>query len=92
MRSDVERSRIALQLLEQASAILHCHAPMALLRERVGARERRGGDPSEAGVAVLERLANLVEPLDADEQARAIDADTAGPIDATALCRRWRGG
>ncbi len=72
-------------------AILHCHAPMALLRERVAARERRGGDPSEAGAAVLERLAGLAEPLDADEQARTIDADTAGAVDVAALGRRWRG-
>lgn len=70
-------------------AILHCHAPMALLRERVAAREQRGGDASEADVAVLERLAARAEPLGADERAASLDADTSGPIDVAALGRRW---
>lgn len=71
-------------------AILHCHAPMALLRERVGARAQRGGDASEATLAVLDKLAALAEPLTPAEQARVLDADTSGAIDAAVLCRCWR--
>lgn len=73
-------------------AILHCHAPMALLRERIAAREQRGGDPSEATLAVLDKLAALAEPLGPGEQAGVLDADTSGPLDAAALCRAWLAG
>jgi predicted kinase len=65
---------------------------MALLRERVGARARRGGDPSEATLAVLDKLTALAEPLTPEEQARVLDADTSGPLDAAALCRAWLAG
>ena len=90
LRTD-ERQRFAALAakLRCPFAILHCHAPMALLRERVGARARRGGDPSEATLAVLDELTALAEPLTPEEQARVLDADTSGPLDAAALCRAW---
>lgn len=47
-------------------SIVSCDAPLPVLRERLLARS---GDPSEATVAVLERLAAVAEPLDAQEQA-----------------------
>ena len=46
--------------------IVSCEAPLPMLRERLLARR---GDPSEATVAVLEQLADVAEPLDAQEQA-----------------------
>lgn len=46
-------------------AILDCQAPPGVLRERLLARR---GDASEAGVAVLERLEPLAEPLTPEEQ------------------------
>ena len=93
LRTD-ERQRFAALAakLRCPFAILHCHAPMALLRERVGARARRGGDPSEATLAVLDKLTALAEPLTPKEQARVLDADTSGPLDAAALCRAWLAG
>lgn len=47
-------------------SILACEAPLPVLRKRL--QERRG-DASEAGVAVLEDLVRLHEPLGADEAA-----------------------
>ena len=73
-------------------ALLHCDAPMALLRERIVARQARGDDPSEAGLAVLEQLAARAEPLDADEQRHALRVDTSAPLAVAALAERWRAG
>ncbi|HSV69743.1 MAG TPA: AAA family ATPase [Methylibium sp.] len=70
-------------------AILHCHAPPAVLRERITARQTRGDDPSEAGLAVLATLTVLAEPLDADERRDAISVDTTAELDVAALAQRW---
>ncbi len=68
-------------------AILDCRAPMALLRERVAARQ---GDASEADGTVLEHLARVAEPLGADEEAHTLAVDSAAPFDAAAFDARWR--
>jgi hypothetical protein len=47
-------------------SIVHCDAPLHVLRERLRARK---GDASEADVAVLEQLRSSAEPLDEGEQA-----------------------
>ena len=52
-------------------AILDCRAPPGVLRERLLARR---GDASEAGVAVLERLEPVAEPLTADERSLRCEA------------------
>ena len=70
-------------------AILHCRADAGLLRERVRARGQRGDDPSEAGLAVLERQLADREPLRADELPLAIEVDTGQPVDVAALAARW---
>ncbi len=72
--------------------LLHCDAPMALLRERIVARQARGDDPSEAGLAVLEQLAAQAEPLDADERRHTLGVDTSAPLAVAALAERWRSG
>jgi hypothetical protein len=71
--------------------LLECRADLALLQARVQARQARGGDASEADVAVLHRLAPLREPLQADEAARALVLDTGAPLDAASLARAWHG-
>lgn len=48
-------------------AILNVVAPDALLRQRLGQRERAGRDASEAGLAVLEHQLKTREPLSPDE-------------------------
>ena len=47
--------------------ILAPGAPVAVLRERIQARQLRGGDPSEATLEVLERQLQWIEPLGTDE-------------------------
>jgi aminoglycoside phosphotransferase family enzyme/predicted kinase len=69
--------------------ILHCRAEAGLLRERVRAREQRGGDPSEAGLAVLERQLAGHDPLRDDERPLAIEVDTGRPVDVGALAGDW---
>ncbi|TXL64299.1 bifunctional aminoglycoside phosphotransferase/ATP-binding protein [Zeimonas arvi] len=69
--------------------ILHCRAEADLLRERVRARELRGGDPSEAGLAVLERQIAGHDPLRDDERPLAIEVDTGRPVDIDALAGDW---
>jgi aminoglycoside phosphotransferase family enzyme/predicted kinase len=71
-------------------AIVDCRAALPLLRERVTARAADGNDPSEADVVVLERLAAAAEPLTADEQARTIVVDAAGPPPIADIARRWQ--
>ena len=73
-------------------AILHCHAPPAVLAERVEARRARGDDPSEADVAVLQRQLVESEPLQADEWGDVLDVDTSAPSEAgrlEKLAARW---
>ena len=69
--------------------ILDCRADAEVLRTRVAARSRRGGDASEADVAVLERQLGYVEPLAADERAASLTLDTARPLAVDALAARW---
>jgi aminoglycoside phosphotransferase family enzyme/predicted kinase len=69
--------------------ILACHAPLALLRERVAARGLRRDDASEADLAVLDALHGAAEPLDADERAAAINIDTAATWDAAGTTAAW---
>jgi len=71
-------------------AILDCRAALGLLRERVRTREAEGVDPSEADVAVLDRLVAADEPLGADETARAIVVDAATPEPIAEIAKRWR--
>lgn len=47
-------------------SIVHCEAPLAVLRDRLLARR---GDASEADVAVLDRMRDAGEPLSGDELA-----------------------
>jgi predicted kinase len=69
--------------------LLDCQAPMSVLRERVRQRTERGGDASEADLAVLEFLATQQQALDGRERAQAIEvrADAVEGIDM--LADRW---
>jgi hypothetical protein len=49
----------------------------------------RGGDASEADVAVLYSLAAAVEPLDAVERSRAILVDAGHVAPSAELAARW---
>ena len=56
-------------------------APVEVLRARVAARQRQGGDASEAGLVVLEHQLRSIEPLTPEELATSVCFDTQG-IDA----------
>ena len=56
--------------------ILYCNADDATLRRRIVARELAGNDPSDAGLSVLEHQQRTLEPLDAQEEARALLVDS----------------
>lgn len=67
--------------------ILDMQTPLAVLRERVAARERAGQDVSEAGVAVLDyQLANR-ESLQADETAAAVAVENRASSADSATAR-----
>jgi len=56
----------------------------------VTARHEEGSDPSEADVAVLERLVAVEEPLDDAEAARAIAVNAGRSPSIARIARRWR--
>jgi len=66
--------------------ILAFEAPESVLRERVAARSRKGGDPSEADLAVLERQLEKREPLTAEEGGAAVRVDATREPD----WQRWK--
>lgn len=70
-------------------AIVDCQAALPLLRMRLKQRQAHGGDASEAGVAVLERLRAVAESLTRDERALAIAINARQPMSAAALAVRW---
>jgi aminoglycoside phosphotransferase family enzyme/predicted kinase len=52
--------------------ILDLKVPQPLLEQRISARQRAGGDPSDADLAVLAQQLQCQEPLTGDEQARSL--------------------
>ena len=74
-----------LDLAEQRGVpwlILDFQVPLAELRRRVSGRKARGGDVSEADLAVLERQIEGSEPLDDREQARVLTWTPEQPVAA----------
>ena len=67
--------------------ILDLQAPEALLRERVAQRLAQGGDPSEAGQAVLSRQLAQAEGWAAAEKPFVLALDAAAGPDLEALLR-----
>jgi aminoglycoside phosphotransferase family enzyme/predicted kinase len=59
--------------------LVHCEAPMHVLRERVAGRQATRRDASEATVEVLERQPSYWEALTAAERATAEVVDTSEP-------------
>ncbi|HEX7441094.1 MAG TPA: AAA family ATPase, partial [Caldimonas sp.] len=86
-----ERARFAAlaAALAVPFSIFDCRAAWPLLRQRLEARQAGGADPSEADVAVLERLVGADEPLDAGECAVAFVVDAADPPPPAMLALRW---
>jgi uncharacterized protein len=59
------------------AVILHCHAPQAVLRQRVADRHAARSDASEAGVDVLARQPSYWEGFEERELAHVIEVDTS---------------
>lgn len=70
-------------------AILHCHAPLSVLQARIQHRQAKGGDPSEADLAVLARQAQVGDALLLEEGTDVLDVDASQPWSASDLTRRW---
>ena len=63
-------------------AIVHCHAPETVLRDRVNARAAACDDASEAGLDVLARQPSYWEGFGGDERRHVVAVDTS---DASAV-------
>ena len=78
LRSHERQSFLALAQERNAPfAIVHCHAPEAVLRGRVSARAAAGSDASEAGLDVLARQPSYWEAFGGDEQRHVFAVDTS---------------
>jgi len=88
-RSERAAARELARELKLPFAILDCRADLALLRERVSARQGRRDDASEAGIDVLERLHGAHEALGDDERAQAIVLDAAHAPDVASIAATW---
>jgi hypothetical protein len=79
------------QRLECPCRILVLQAPMPVLRERLGARQDRGQDASDADIDVLKLQIERIEPLADAEHPYALFLDTERPPQVEALLARITG-
>jgi predicted kinase len=85
LKRDERREMLSLaQRMAVPFAILHCEAPLDVLRERLESRSRSGSDASEAGVAILARQPGYWEDFDEEERAKVVAVNTTAPDVATA--------
>jgi aminoglycoside phosphotransferase family enzyme/predicted kinase len=70
--------------------IVHCEAPMTVLRQRLEARAAAGNDASEATVALLDRQPGYQEPFTDAERAALITVETADAASVAAALRSLR--
>jgi aminoglycoside phosphotransferase family enzyme/predicted kinase len=71
--------------------LLSVTADPTVLRARIQERSSRGGDPSEATVAVLERQRGFAEALTGEELAEAVCVDTTVEVDSNEIACALRG-
>jgi aminoglycoside phosphotransferase family enzyme/predicted kinase len=77
LRRDERERFLALAARWNAQAtIVHCQAPLEVLRHRVTTRAAAGGDASEATAALLDRQPSYWEDFGTDERAVLIEIDT----------------
>jgi hypothetical protein len=85
LRGHERRAFLALAQERKAPfAIVHCHAPDAVRRDRVSARSVARDDASEAGLDVLARQPSYWEAFGSDEQRHLIAVDTTDPAGVAA--------
>jgi aminoglycoside phosphotransferase family enzyme/predicted kinase len=61
------------------ATILHCTAPIEVMRSRIAARRQSGSDASEADVTLLDRQPSYWEPLTDEEHRITVEVDTTDP-------------
>jgi aminoglycoside phosphotransferase family enzyme/predicted kinase len=76
-----ERSQFVALAVEHGArpVVVHCTAPLEVLRARVAARATAAADASEATVALLDRQPSYWEAFGADELDRVVTVDTTDP-------------
>lgn len=65
--------------------IMHCGAPVGILRQRVALRAATGSDPSEADAEVLQSQLRDAEPIRPDENLSVVEVDTSRELGPAAL-------
>jgi len=70
--------------LDAPFAIVHCHAPDAVLRSRVSARSAARSDASEAGLDVLARQPSYWEAFGSEERRHVVTVDSSDPAGVAA--------
>jgi len=79
-RSERARFRSLAQQLGAELRVVHCHADVQLMRQRLAQRRALAADPSEANEQVLEWQLQHFEALQPQEGLNVIEADTADPL------------
>ncbi|MSQ61599.1 MAG: hypothetical protein EXR43_03340 [Dehalococcoidia bacterium] len=79
-RTDRERSRRLARKYGARPLLVECVAPDDVLRQRLWEREREEGEPSDATLAIAERLRARYQPVDAAAEAPMVRVDTARPL------------
>jgi len=93
LRREERRKLIAMaSALGLHAAILHCSAPIEVLRQRIAARRAARRDPSEADVGLLDRQPSYWEPLAAEERGIAVEVNTDHRGALSAVLRQLRAG
>lgn len=75
-RADRKRFRSLAARLTVELRLIHCHAPMDVLRARVSRRHAGGNDASEADLSVLQWQAQHAEPVLAREGINLVEVNT----------------
>ncbi len=84
-RSERQRFQSLAREMGVPFIILFVQTESSLLRQRIQQRQELGNDASEAGLAVLEMLQTVYEPLQADEltvTAKFVNNDTVADLDS----------
>lgn len=87
-RAERDRFVAAARALAAETVIVHCVAPLEVLKRRVAGRAATGADASEATVALLDRQPSHWEPFSDDELTRVVTVDTTS---AESIERALRG-
>jgi aminoglycoside phosphotransferase family enzyme/predicted kinase len=72
-----------------AFAIIDFQVDTSLLRSRIAERARRGGDASDADLAVLDHQLRIGDPLRDNERLHAFAFDASRPVERAADAQTW---